>query len=63
MTEYPDDEIRRIDSLTVKSDNFANLPAEYSSYKGSRFVVFQVPYEETTSFRRGAAGGPQAIIQ
>lgn len=62
MPEYPDDEIKRIDSLGINFNNFCNLPEEYSTYESSRFVVFTVPYEKTTSYRRGAAGGPQAIL-
>jgi len=62
MPEYTDDEIKRIDSLGINFNNFYNLPEEYSAYENSRFVVFTVPYEKTTSYRRGTAGGPQAII-
>ncbi len=43
--------------------NFLGLPAQESEYANSRFVVMPVPYEQTTTYRRGTASGPQAIIQ
>lgn len=42
--------------------NFGALSEEQSQFKDSRLVVLPVPYDSTTSYRTGARGGPQAII-
>jgi agmatinase len=42
--------------------NFLGLDREESGYKKSRFVIMPVPYEQTTTYRKGACNGPQAII-
>lgn len=43
-------------------NNFLGIPRIYSDYKRSRFVIFPVPYEQTTTYRTGTKEGPQAII-
>ncbi len=42
--------------------NFLAIPEEYSSLDKSDFVILPVPYEQTTTYRAGTRGGPNAII-
>jgi agmatinase len=42
--------------------NFGGMPEELAGLQKSRFVVLPVPYEHTTTYRRGTAGGPSSII-
>lgn len=42
--------------------NFLGLPARYSDYQKSKFVVLPIPYEQTTTFKSGTREGPRAII-
>ena len=42
--------------------NFLGLPAEASRYETSRVVVLPVPFERTTSYGKGTAQGPEAIL-
>ncbi len=42
---------------------FGNIPKEYSSYENSRVVILPVPYEHTTSYLKGTARGPEAILK
>jgi agmatinase len=43
--------------------NFGDLPQEHSSPKRSRVVIVPVPYDQTSTWLKGAAGGPAAIIE
>ncbi len=43
--------------------NFGGLPAEHSDYKKSKTVILPVPFDRTSSWIRGSAGGPEAIIR
>jgi agmatinase len=43
--------------------NFGLLPAEDSDYERSAAVVLPVPFERTTSYGKGTAQGPAAILQ
>jgi agmatinase len=43
--------------------NFLGLDAELSAFDSARAVILPVPYEATTSFGGGTAGGPAAIIE
>jgi agmatinase len=43
-------------------DNFLGLPPEACRYETSRVVVLPVPFERTTSYARGTAAGPAAIV-
>jgi len=42
--------------------NFLDLPAELSDPATARTVVLPVPYEATTTYGRGTAAGPSAIV-
>lgn len=47
-------------SPTVK--NYAGLEEEYASFKKSKVVIMQVPYEKTVTYMKGTVKGPAAII-
>ncbi len=49
--------------MTSQPNNFLGLPARYSDYARSRFVVLPIPYDSTTSFQSGTRDGPAAIIR
>jgi len=42
--------------------NFGAIPAEYAGQESARIVVLPVPYDETSTWMKGADRGPQAII-
>lgn len=42
--------------------NFAELEDEISNYETSKVIILPVPYERTTTYVKGTAKGPQAII-
>ncbi|MGH9362265.1 MAG: agmatinase [Thermoanaerobaculia bacterium] len=44
-------------------DNFGLLEEEFSRYETSVVVVLPVPFERTTSYGKGTAGGPAAILR
>ena len=46
----------------TKKKNFLALDKEFSSYKDSYITILPIPYESTTSFGKGAARGPAAIL-
>ena len=43
-------------------NNFGGLPAKYSNYKDSKIAILPVPFDKTSSWLKGSAKGPQAII-
>lgn len=43
--------------------NFGDLPAEYSNSENARVVIIPVPYDETSTWIKGADRGPAALIQ
>jgi agmatinase len=43
--------------------NFLALPEQWSGLERSRVVVLPVSYEHTTSYRKGTASGPEAILE
>lgn len=43
--------------------NFLDLPPAQSRLDGSKAVILPIPYEATTTYGKGTAGGPQAIIE
>lgn len=42
--------------------NFADVPKGYEEYSKARIVVLPVPYDETSTWMKGADKGPDAII-
>jgi agmatinase len=49
--------------MTYLPTNFLGVPAEASDYERSRVVVLPVPFERTTSYGKGTADGPEAILR
>ncbi len=47
---------------SLRSNNFLGLPEAWSALDRSRVVLLPVPYEQTTSFGKGTASGPEAIL-
>jgi len=45
-----------------KIKNYIALEEEYSSFKKSKVVMMQVPYDKTATYIKGTVNGPQAII-
>jgi agmatinase len=48
--------------INAQLRNYLGLEEEYSSFKKSKAVVFQAPYDKTTTYIHGAVNGPAAII-
>lgn len=42
---------------------FGNLEEEYSNYQDSPVVIIPVPFDETSTWIKGAANGPEAIFE
>ncbi len=49
--------------MTDAPANFLGIPDEFTDPKKSRFVVLPVPYERTTTYRKGTANGAGAILE
>ena len=47
----------------VKPFNFGGLLPPLADYETARFVVLPVPFEGTVTYLKGAAKGPQAVIE
>lgn len=43
--------------------NFCGLPEQYSSFNNSAVVVLPVPFDETSTWLKGADKGPDAVIE
>lgn len=43
--------------------NFLAIEEQYSDYKNSKIAILPVPYEVTTSYGKGTAKGPMAILK
>ena len=48
--------------MDEKYKNYIGLDEEYSSFKRSKVVIAQVPYDKTTTYIHGTSRGPAAII-
>src|SRR4030095_12718355 len=44
-------------------DNFLAIDKQYSNFTDSKIAVLPVPYEKTTSYGKGTAKGPEAILR
>jgi len=49
--------------MAKANPNFCGLCEEFSDYKKSRYAIIPVPYEKTTTYLKGTAKGPQAMIE
>ncbi len=47
----------------AKKRGFADLPVGYDTYDRSKIVILPVPYDETSTWMKGADRGPEAIIE
>ncbi len=47
----------------MENKNFGGLEAEFSDYQKAKFVVLPVPYDQTSTWGRGAENGPEAILE
>ena len=45
------------------ASNFGGLPREYSNLAGAQVVLIPVPYDETSTWIKGADKGPAALIE
>lgn len=43
--------------------NFLSIEKEFSSYQNSTVAIISCPYEKTTSYGKGTAKGPKAILE
>ena len=43
--------------------NFLNLSDEDAALDRARYVLVPIPYDRTVTYRKGAARGPQAILE
>lgn len=43
--------------------NFAGLPNKYTEYDKARAVILPIPYDNTSTWMKGADKGPQAILE
>lgn len=47
----------------MPTKTFLDIKPPYTDYKTAKFVVVPVPYEKTTSYGKGTAKGPDAILE
>ncbi|MCF7861728.1 agmatinase [Candidatus Woesearchaeota archaeon] len=47
----------------VEKLNFGGMTGDYSDSEKSRFVIVPVPFDKTSTWQKGAAKGPKAIIE
>src|SRR3989338_2391420 len=43
--------------------NFLEIPDALSNYETSKVAILPIPYEKTTTYIKGTANGPRAIIE
>ncbi len=53
---------KRYKTLPIKK-NFLAIEKEFSEYDRSKVVILSAPYEKTTSYGKGTAKGPKAILE
>ena len=51
----------KFEVLGIK-DNFLAIDKQYSGFSSSKIAILPVPYEKTTSYGKGTAKGPKAIL-
>jgi len=49
--------------FVYEKPNFLGIPPEHATLEKSRYVVLPIPYERTTSYKKGTQYGPGAIIE
>src|SRR4030095_2193977 len=53
---------KKFTTLPLKK-NFLAIGKEYSSFENSKIAILSCPYEKTTSYGKGTAKGPDAILK
>lgn len=53
---------KQFETLPLKK-NFLAIDKEYSSFDNSKIAILSCPYEKTTSYGKGTAKGPAAILE
>ncbi len=54
--------MKKFRALPLKK-NFLAIEKEYSSFENSKVAIVSAPYEKTTSYGKGTAKGPAAILE
>lgn len=57
-----DNKTRPLNTSKKIPDNFGGLPAAYTKYSASSIAILPVPFDRTSSWMKGSAKGPRAII-
>lgn len=47
----------------MNTKTYAGIPAKYAGYKNSKVVLLPVPYDETSTWGKGADKGPDAFLE
>jgi agmatinase len=47
----------------IERQNFLDVPQEFCNYENSSFVILPVPYERTTTYKKGTKYAPHAIVE
>ena len=56
-------DIARYVTMSNPHGTFLGLSEHHSRLDTSRYAVLPVPYEATTSYKKGTAAGPMAILE
>jgi agmatinase len=48
---------------SAKKTGFGDLPAEFRDPKSARIAILPVPYDRTSTWRKGADKGPEALLE
>ena len=54
--------VRKFQILPLKQ-NFLGIGKKFSSFENSKIVILSCPYEKTTTYGKGTAKGPSAILK
>ncbi|MBL8016400.1 MAG: arginase family protein, partial [Ignavibacteria bacterium] len=54
--------MKKFRALPLKK-NFLAIEKKYSSFENSKVAIVSAPYEKTTSYGKGTAKGPAAILE
>ncbi|MBU0765790.1 MAG: agmatinase [Bacteroidetes bacterium] len=47
----------------METTNYGGIPGEFSEFRNAAIVILPVPYDATSSWIKGAAKGPRAILE
>jgi agmatinase len=57
-----DEKLIAVQTQNQVKRNFGGLEDEHSNFRRAKAVILQVPYEKTTTYKKGTGNGPAAII-